>query len=73
MGSLGGYHWVIVPKQSLRWFILDSEDGVVIVNLEDDPGATCRTTSCCRPAGDRGFVRVLLILMLCRSRSSRWG
>jgi hypothetical protein len=35
---LGGYHWAIVPKQSLRWFILDSEDGVVIVNLEDDPG-----------------------------------
>ena len=35
---LGGYHWAIVPEQSLRWFILDSEDGVVIVNLEDDPG-----------------------------------
>ena len=35
---LGGYHWAIVPEQSLRWFILDSEDGVFIVNLEDDPG-----------------------------------
>jgi hypothetical protein len=35
---LGGYHWAIVPDQSLRWFILDSEDGVVIVNVEDDPG-----------------------------------
>jgi hypothetical protein len=35
---LGGYHWAIVPEQSLRWFILDSEDGVIIVNLEDDPG-----------------------------------
>ncbi len=35
---LGGYHWAIVPEQSLRWSILDSEDGVIIVNLEDDPG-----------------------------------
>ncbi len=35
---LGGYHWAIVPEQSMRWFILDSEDGVTIVNLEDDPG-----------------------------------
>jgi hypothetical protein len=22
----------------MRWFILDSEDGVIIVDLEDDPG-----------------------------------
>jgi hypothetical protein len=35
---LGGYHWSIVPEQSLRWYILDSEDEVIIVNLEDDPG-----------------------------------
>lgn len=35
---LGGYYWVIVPDQSLRWFILDSEDGIIIVNVEDDPG-----------------------------------
>jgi hypothetical protein len=35
---LGGYHWAIVPGQSMRWFILDSEDGVIIVDLEDDPG-----------------------------------
>ena len=35
---IGGYSWAIVPDQSLRWFILDSEDGVLIVNLEDDPG-----------------------------------
>jgi hypothetical protein len=34
----GGYHWTIVPGQSLRWFILDSEDGVIIVALADDPG-----------------------------------
>jgi hypothetical protein len=36
--ELGGYHWTIVPEQSLRWFILDSEDGVIIVALADDPG-----------------------------------
>jgi len=36
--ELGGYHWAIVPDQSMRWSILDSEDGVVIVALEDDPG-----------------------------------
>jgi len=36
--DFGGYHAAIVPDQSLRWFILDSEDGVLIVNLEDDPG-----------------------------------
>jgi hypothetical protein len=35
---LGGYYWAIVPGQSLRWYILDSDNGVIIVNLEDDPG-----------------------------------
>jgi hypothetical protein len=38
----GGYHWAIVPDQSLRWFVLESEDGVLIVNLEDDPGGLSR-------------------------------
>jgi hypothetical protein len=36
--ELGGYQWTIVPGQSMRWSILDSKDGVVIVALEDDPG-----------------------------------
>jgi hypothetical protein len=35
---LGGYHWAIVPEQSMRWFILDSDDGVIIADLEDGPG-----------------------------------
>jgi hypothetical protein len=35
---LGGYHWAIVPGQSMRWYILDSDDGVLIIDLEDDPG-----------------------------------
>ena len=36
--EFGGYHWAIVPEQSLRWFILDSQDGALIVAMEDDPG-----------------------------------
>jgi hypothetical protein len=36
--EVGGYQWTILPEQSLRWFILDSEDGVIIVALADDPG-----------------------------------
>jgi hypothetical protein len=34
----GGYHWAILPDQSLRWFVLGSEDGTIIVSIEDDPG-----------------------------------
>ena len=36
--EVGGYQWTIVPDQSLRWSILDSEDGVIIVGLAEDPG-----------------------------------
>lgn len=36
--EFGGYHVAIVREQSLRWSILDSEDGVLIVAMEDDPG-----------------------------------
>jgi hypothetical protein len=36
--EVGGYQWTIVPEQSLRWFILDAEDAVIIVALADDPG-----------------------------------
>lgn len=39
---LGGYHWALFPDQSLRWFILDSEPGVVIIDLEDGPGGDLR-------------------------------
>ena len=48
---VGGYHWAIVPDQSLRWSILDSEEWGLIVDLEDDPAAF-RTTSCSRPAAE---------------------
>ncbi len=49
---LGGYYWAIVPEQSLRWFILDSEDGVVIVNLEDDPGGNLPHDEFLQTGGD---------------------
>ena len=48
----GGYHWAIVPEQSLRWFILDSEDGVVIINLEDDPGGNLPHDEFLQTAGE---------------------
>jgi hypothetical protein len=36
--ELGGYSTAIVPGQRTRWYILDSDDGVLIVDLEDGPG-----------------------------------
>lgn len=36
--DLGGYHMAIVPDQWMRWYILDSDDGVIILDLEDNPG-----------------------------------
>lgn len=40
--ELGGYQMTIVPDQSMRWSILGSDGGVVIVALEDDPGGLSR-------------------------------
>jgi hypothetical protein len=34
----GGYNWTMVQGQSMRWYILDSADGVIIVDIEDNPG-----------------------------------
>jgi hypothetical protein len=36
--ELGGYHLVTAPDVSMRGSILDSAEGVMIVDLEDDPG-----------------------------------
>jgi hypothetical protein len=36
--EFGGYNWTMLPGMRLRWFILDSADGVIIVDLEDNPG-----------------------------------
>ena len=40
--ELGGYHWTMLPDRSMRWYILDSDDGVLIVDLEDGPGGVPR-------------------------------
>jgi len=34
--DLGGYNWAIGPGTSMRWFVLDSQDGVLIVEIEDN-------------------------------------
>jgi hypothetical protein len=36
--EIGGYNWTMVQGQSMRWYILDSADGVLIVDIEDNPG-----------------------------------
>jgi hypothetical protein len=36
--DLGGYAAAMVPDQWMRWYILDSDDGVIIVDIEDSPG-----------------------------------
>jgi hypothetical protein len=36
--DIGGYNWPIGPGQSMRWYILDSDQGVIIVDIEDNPG-----------------------------------
>ncbi|MGB7806031.1 MAG: hypothetical protein WBM72_10550 [Actinomycetota bacterium] len=33
----GGYHWTIFHDMSMRWYILDSDDGVLIVEIQDGP------------------------------------
>ena len=40
--EVGGYHWVMVPDQTMRWYILDTEEGVIIVDIEDSPAGAPR-------------------------------
>ena len=35
--ALGGYNWPILPDQSMRWYVLESDDGVVIIDVDDGP------------------------------------
>jgi hypothetical protein len=39
---LGGYHWAILPRTSMRWYLLESKDGVVLIDLEDGPNNLAR-------------------------------
>jgi hypothetical protein len=36
--DVGGYNWAMLPGMSLRWYVLDSDDGVLVVDIEDGPG-----------------------------------
>ena len=38
----GGYHDTILQDMSMRWYILDSGDGVLIVEIEDGPSGLSR-------------------------------
>ena len=40
--EIGGYHWAIVRGQWMRWYILESSDGVMIVDVEDAPNGPSR-------------------------------
>ena len=36
--AIGGYSLAMLPDMSSRWYVLDSADGVIIVDIEDGPG-----------------------------------
>jgi hypothetical protein len=38
--DVGGYHWAMLPDMSLRWYVLESADGVIVIDLEDGPGGS---------------------------------
>jgi hypothetical protein len=40
--DIGGYTWAIAPGQSMRWYVLDSDQGVIIVDIENNPGGLSR-------------------------------
>ena len=40
--DVGGYHLAIFPDMSMRWYILDSGDGAMIVDIDDGPSGLSR-------------------------------
>ena len=40
--DVGGYHWAIHPDMSMRWYILESGDGAMIVDIDDGPSGLSR-------------------------------
>jgi hypothetical protein len=40
--DVGAYHVVIIPGVSMRWYMLDSGDGVIIVDIDDGPDGLSR-------------------------------
>lgn len=40
--DVGAYHWTILPDMLMRWYILDSDKGAIIVDIEDGPSGLSR-------------------------------
>ena len=40
--DIGAYHWTILPDMSMRWYILNSGEGAIIVDIEDGPSGLSR-------------------------------
>jgi hypothetical protein len=38
----GGYNWAISPPMSMRWYVLDAGNRVLIVDIEDNPKGLSR-------------------------------
>ena len=36
--AIGGYNLALILDASMRWYVLDSPDGVIVVDVEDGPG-----------------------------------
>ena len=34
----GGYHWVMLPRMSMRWFLSPWKDGVIVVDIDNSKG-----------------------------------
>jgi hypothetical protein len=41
--DIGGYNWAMLPDMSMRWYVLGSADGVIVVDIEDGPGGLSHT------------------------------
>jgi hypothetical protein len=41
--DIGAYHWTILPGMSMRWYILATDDGVLIADIEDGPDGLSHT------------------------------
>ena len=40
--EIGGYNWAMAPAMAMRWYVLNSNRGVIIVDVENNPGGLSR-------------------------------
>jgi hypothetical protein len=40
--GLGGYHWAMLPRMSMRWFLLPWKGGVIVVDIDNSKGGMSR-------------------------------